>query len=193
MRRGLRLDGPDRGSGRVNKLPRVGGRLVTVGLLVVMVLALLVSMPGRRGVLHTVRRINPIWIVVALALELASDDSFVVLFRLFFDRLPKSDARLLGWTEQASGALLCVVYVIAVTFRARSRLRVRLPTRPHTRSLRFGTGASSYGLPGGSGRHSEQDRELRPVRAHAANESSAALGGIAASAPGVSCGTPSCR
>jgi len=44
--------------------------------------------------------------VVALALELASDASFVVLFRLLFDRLPKSDARLLGWTEQASGALL---------------------------------------------------------------------------------------
>ena len=43
--------------------------------------------------------------LVAVALELASALSFVVVFRLFFDRLAR-DARSLAWTEQGSGALL---------------------------------------------------------------------------------------
>ena len=41
-----------------------------------------------------------------VALELGSAVSFVVVFRLFFDRLPAGDARALAWTEQGSGALL---------------------------------------------------------------------------------------
>jgi uncharacterized membrane protein YbhN (UPF0104 family) len=49
---------------------------------------------------------NLIWLPIAIALELASDVSFVVLFRRFFDRLPGRDARALAWTEQATGALL---------------------------------------------------------------------------------------
>lgn len=86
--------------------PRVGGRLATFALLLVLAIALLSSAPGLGGVRDHVRHINPLWIVLAVTLELASNVSFVVLFRLFFDRLPSSDARLLAWTEQASGALL---------------------------------------------------------------------------------------
>ena len=105
VRRSGRLHRRERGTGRGNR-PPVGSRLATLGLLVVLALALLLSVPGLRGVMHHVRQIGPIWIVLAVALELASDVSFVVLFRLFFDRLPGREARLLAWTEQASGALL---------------------------------------------------------------------------------------
>jgi uncharacterized membrane protein YbhN (UPF0104 family) len=49
---------------------------------------------------------NPTWILVGVAFEVASDVSFVVGFRLFFERLPGREARLLAWTEQSSGALL---------------------------------------------------------------------------------------
>ena len=75
-------------------------------LAVVLAVCLLVSVPGLRGVSDRIGHLNPAWIIVAVGLELASDISFVVLFRVFFDRLPGRDARALAWTEQASGALL---------------------------------------------------------------------------------------
>jgi uncharacterized membrane protein YbhN (UPF0104 family) len=62
--------------------------------------------PGLRGILRQIRHIGPGWLAAAAALELVSNVSFVVVFRLFFDRLEARDARLLAWTEQGSGALL---------------------------------------------------------------------------------------
>jgi uncharacterized membrane protein YbhN (UPF0104 family) len=88
--------------------PRVGRRLVTLGLVLVFAVALLASVPGLRGVLDRIERVNPAWIMAAVALEVASEVSFVAVFRLFFDRLPGRDARRLAWTELASGALLPV-------------------------------------------------------------------------------------
>jgi uncharacterized membrane protein YbhN (UPF0104 family) len=53
-----------------------------------------------------IRDINPLWILTAVGLELASCVSFVTLFRAFFDRLQGRDARPLAWANMASGALL---------------------------------------------------------------------------------------
>jgi uncharacterized membrane protein YbhN (UPF0104 family) len=75
-------------------------------LLVVLAVALLAAVPGLRAVLREIRHIGLGWIAVAVALELASATSFVVVFRLFFDRLDVGDARALAWTAQGSGALL---------------------------------------------------------------------------------------
>jgi uncharacterized membrane protein YbhN (UPF0104 family) len=80
--------------------------VATLGLLIVLAVALLVAVPGLRGVVHQIRHIGLGWVAVAVALELASAASFVIVFRLFFDRLPPRDARVLAWTEQGSGALL---------------------------------------------------------------------------------------
>ena len=77
-----------------------------MALLVILFVALLASLPALRDVLHEIRHIGAIWILAAAALELGSAVSFVVVFRLFFDRLPARDARALAWTEQGSGALL---------------------------------------------------------------------------------------
>jgi uncharacterized membrane protein YbhN (UPF0104 family) len=77
-----------------------------MGLLVALGVALLAAVPGLRGVLREIRHIGLGWVAVAVALELASDISFVVVFRLFFDRLEARDARALAWTTQGSGALL---------------------------------------------------------------------------------------
>ena len=77
-----------------------------MGLLIVLGVMLLAAVPGLRGVLREIGEIGPGWIAVAVALELASAASFVVVFRLFFDRLDSSDARALAWTAQGSGALL---------------------------------------------------------------------------------------
>ena len=49
---------------------------------------------------------SPAWLALAIALELASCFSFVVIFRLFFDRVSARDGRPLAWTSMASGALL---------------------------------------------------------------------------------------
>ena len=88
------------------KRPRVATQLITLALLAALALTLLASVPGLRGVAERIEHINPVWLVLAILLELASDVSFVVLFRRFFDRLPGRDARALAWTEQATGALL---------------------------------------------------------------------------------------
>jgi hypothetical protein len=39
---------------------------------------------------------------IAITLELASCVSFVLIFRLFFDRLPARETRFLAWTEMSS-------------------------------------------------------------------------------------------
>lgn len=88
------------------KRPKIVPQLATLGLLAALALTLLASVPGLRGVVEEIGQVSPIWIGLAVLLELASDISFVVLFRRFFDRLPGRDARALAWTEQATGALL---------------------------------------------------------------------------------------
>jgi uncharacterized membrane protein YbhN (UPF0104 family) len=79
--------------------------MALVGLLGV---ALLASVPGLRGVVDRIGQVDPACIILAVAFELASEVSFVAVFRLFFDRVPARDARRLAWTELASGALLPV-------------------------------------------------------------------------------------
>jgi uncharacterized membrane protein YbhN (UPF0104 family) len=69
-------------------------------------IALLAAVPGLRGVRREIGDVGPGWVALAVALELASGLSFVVVFRLFFDGLEARDARALAWTTQASGALL---------------------------------------------------------------------------------------
>lgn len=49
---------------------------------------------------------NTGWLLLAIALELASCLSFTVLFAHFFDRLPGRLAGQLAWAEMGSGALL---------------------------------------------------------------------------------------
>jgi uncharacterized membrane protein YbhN (UPF0104 family) len=77
-----------------------------MALLVALGVALLAAVPSLRGVLREIGDIAPGWIAIAVALELASAVSFVVVFRLFFDTLDARDARPLAWTAQGSGALL---------------------------------------------------------------------------------------
>jgi uncharacterized membrane protein YbhN (UPF0104 family) len=86
--------------------PSVGRRVATAGLLVALGISLLLSVPALRPVLHAITEISPWWIAAAVALELASCVSFVIIFRLFFDRVAARDTYALAWTSMASGALL---------------------------------------------------------------------------------------
>jgi len=84
----------------------ISGRLVACGLLSVAVASLALAVPPLRGVAAQLTHLSPGWIAAAIALELASCVGFVVIFRLFFDRVPGPLARQIAWVEQGSGALL---------------------------------------------------------------------------------------
>jgi uncharacterized membrane protein YbhN (UPF0104 family) len=83
-----------------------GRRLATAALLGVIVVALALSVPALRPVSREIGEMNGAWVAGAVALELASCLSFVVIFRAFFERVPARDARALAWTSMASGVLL---------------------------------------------------------------------------------------
>jgi uncharacterized membrane protein YbhN (UPF0104 family) len=82
---------------------RVRPARITAVLLGVLALSLLLSLPGVGEVLGGT---DAALVAAAVALELASELSFVVVFRLFFDRLDRRDARAIAWGSLASGALL---------------------------------------------------------------------------------------
>jgi uncharacterized membrane protein YbhN (UPF0104 family) len=81
-------------------------RLATAVLLLALMAALLLAVPGLRGILDEVGHMSAGWVAAAIALEVASCASFGVIFRLFFDRIAPVPAHELAWTEMASGALL---------------------------------------------------------------------------------------
>src|SRR3954453_4659435 len=83
-----------------------GRRAATAALLGVIIVALALAVPALRPVVREIREMDALWVGVAVALELASCLSFVVIFRLFFDRVGAREARALAWTSMASGALL---------------------------------------------------------------------------------------
>jgi uncharacterized membrane protein YbhN (UPF0104 family) len=66
----------------------------------------LLAVPDLRPVLREIAAMNPALVAVAIALELASCLSFVVIFRLFFRPVPTAVAREMAWSQMGSGALL---------------------------------------------------------------------------------------
>ena len=84
----------------------VGRRAATGGLLGVLLVSLLLGVPALQPVVREIGEMNPWWVTGAVALELGSCISYVVVFRLFFDRVAAPDARALAWTSMASGVLL---------------------------------------------------------------------------------------
>jgi uncharacterized membrane protein YbhN (UPF0104 family) len=67
---------------------------------------LLLAVPGLRDVLAELREVAVLWVIVAVALEIASCLSFVIIFRRFFHDLPAGLSRKVAWAEMGSGALL---------------------------------------------------------------------------------------
>ena len=81
-------------------------RLLTVVVLGVCVGAVVAAVPDLRPVVRDIEDINPGLVAAAVALELASCLSFVVIFRLFFAPIPAPAAREMAWSQMGSGALL---------------------------------------------------------------------------------------
>jgi uncharacterized membrane protein YbhN (UPF0104 family) len=81
-------------------------RLAGAGIAAAAGLSLLLAVPSLRPVLEHVRDARPGWLLLAAALELASCASFVVVFRLCFDRVGVREARRLAWASMGSSVLL---------------------------------------------------------------------------------------
>jgi uncharacterized membrane protein YbhN (UPF0104 family) len=81
-------------------------RLLTMLVLAACGVTVLLAVPDLRPVLREIADMSPALVVAAIALELASCLSFVVIFRLFFRPIPKSAAREMAWSQMGSGALL---------------------------------------------------------------------------------------
>lgn len=81
-------------------------RLIVAALLTTATVTIVLAVPPLRSVAKQIEHMSPTWVAVAVAVEIASCAGFVVIFRLFFDRVPAGMARELAWTEEASGALL---------------------------------------------------------------------------------------
>ncbi len=81
-------------------------RLLTVVVLAICVGTVVLAVPDLRPVVREIEEINPALVAAAVALELASCLSFVVIFRLFFKAIPAPAAREMAWSQMGSGALL---------------------------------------------------------------------------------------
>ncbi|MEA2675299.1 MAG: hypothetical protein QOI92_2491 [Chloroflexota bacterium] len=81
-------------------------RLITMVVLVACGVTILLAVPALRPVVREIGGMNPALAAAAVALELASCLSFVVVFRMFFTPVPATTARELAWSEMGSGALL---------------------------------------------------------------------------------------
>jgi uncharacterized membrane protein YbhN (UPF0104 family) len=93
---------PDRDAHRLRN-----GIVWTVALLLLL-LAIGLAVPDLRGVLDRVAHAAPVWIALAIALEVASCLGYVVTVRLVLSRGPRREVRWLAWAEMAFGAVVPV-------------------------------------------------------------------------------------
>ena len=80
--------------------------IASLAILVVLVAALLLAVPGLRDVLDRLSEVDPRWIALAVALEVLSCVGYVVVFRLVFSRAPWLLATRLALSEMAFGAVV---------------------------------------------------------------------------------------
>jgi uncharacterized membrane protein YbhN (UPF0104 family) len=85
---------------------RLRRRLLTMVVLLLGGLTLLLAVPALRPVAREIAAMNPVLVGAAIALEVASCLSYVIIFRLFFAPVPATPARELAWSQMGSGAVL---------------------------------------------------------------------------------------
>jgi uncharacterized membrane protein YbhN (UPF0104 family) len=162
---------------------RLARRLAAPVLLMVAIGSLLLAVPPLRGVAGQIAHLRPTWVLAAVGLELGSCLAFVVIFRLFFDRVPAGVARELAWTEQGSGALLPGGGVGALAIGGWLLRRVGMSTRSivdRSSALFFLTSAVNVAALGGAGGLLVASDPLRPLDLVRAGIP--ILGGLAATA-----------
>src|SRR3954452_13027721 len=80
--------------------------LISLTVLVVLVAALLLAVPGLRDVADRIGDVDPGWVALAVVLELASCAGYVLAFQLVFPRVPRVLAMRVALSEMAFGAVV---------------------------------------------------------------------------------------
>ena len=91
-----------RGAGRA----AAARRLLVMAILAVALTTAVLAVPTLGSVRAALDAINGWWAATAVALEVASCASFVLVFRAFFGTVTPRIARRVAWVEEGSGALL---------------------------------------------------------------------------------------
>jgi uncharacterized membrane protein YbhN (UPF0104 family) len=100
------IAGPAAKQTNANAVASIRRRLLTAVVLATATVTLALAVPPLRRVAQRIDAMNPVWIAVAVVLEVGSCIGYVVIFRRFFEQLSAGPAWELAWTEEASGALL---------------------------------------------------------------------------------------
>jgi uncharacterized membrane protein YbhN (UPF0104 family) len=87
---------------------RLRNGIVSLVVLVILVGALLLAVPGLRDVADKIAEVGPGWIALAIVLELLSCVGYVVAFRMVFYRVPALLAIRVALSEMAFGAVVPV-------------------------------------------------------------------------------------
>jgi uncharacterized membrane protein YbhN (UPF0104 family) len=85
---------------------RPGVRVLGAALLVLLSIGALFLVAPPAQVIAAITDMNPVWLVTAVALELGSCLSYVVVFRRFFPEPPRSVSREVAWLAMGAGAVL---------------------------------------------------------------------------------------
>ena len=87
---------------------RLRNGIISLVVLVILVGALLLAVPGLRDVADKISDVAPGWVALAIVLELASCAGYVIAFRMVFYRVPALLAIRVALSEMAFGAVLPV-------------------------------------------------------------------------------------
>ncbi len=87
---------------------RLRNGLIWTAILALLLLGIGLAVPGLRGILDRAAEAKTGWLILAVALEVASCLGYVVIVRLVLRRAPAREARWLAWAEMAFGAVVPV-------------------------------------------------------------------------------------
>jgi uncharacterized membrane protein YbhN (UPF0104 family) len=87
---------------------RLRNGIISLVVLVILVGALVLAVPGLQDVSDRLKEVDPGWIVLAVVLEIASCAGYVLVFRRIFYRIPALLAIRVALSEMAFGAVLPV-------------------------------------------------------------------------------------
>src|SRR5256714_11101116 len=82
---------------------RLRNGIIWAAALLLLLLAVGLAVPDLRSVLHRAAKAAPGWLIVGVALELASCLGYVATVRLVLRRGPRREGRALGWAGMACG------------------------------------------------------------------------------------------
>jgi uncharacterized membrane protein YbhN (UPF0104 family) len=83
---------------------RLRNGLISLAILLALIVGLLLAIPGLHGVGNVLTDMSPPWVAAAVALEILSCLSYVVIFLAVFDRAPIVFGARVALTEMAFGA-----------------------------------------------------------------------------------------